>query len=360
MSEEAAVESIREGLSSDDPETRRETIRSLFEGREEWTGLEPLIPDLIETLEDDSFVRESAAKAIGRIGTLSPDQAEALATRLDGGERATRYYAVDALHGVAENDPGAIEPAISALVEFLAVRDGLEGQTPDSWLAGGPVEEHDSPTTMRSHGMRRLRAVEALGRVAETDPDSLADEADGLVGIAGRPDHPEVRTDVLAILATVAEARPEPFKGEIEPIAAILDGGDGEGAGADASVRANAAFLLAILAEDRSTAVADAAASRGDAIAAMLDSVDDVATNAAIGLCAYVAEERPGTVEPMADSVLALLDHDLKSVRGNAVWTLAPLDGEGIDDRLAAVAEDDPSEEIRDHAAAVLGDRSAE
>lgn len=327
MTEEPSVAAIREGLSSDDPESRRETIRSLVDEREGWERLEPLVPDLIEALEDD---------------------------------RKIARHALDALHGVSESDPEAVASAVPAVVEFLEVREGLEGETPEAWLAEGPVVEHDSPATMRAHGGRRLRAVSLLGRVAEVDPGAIADEADALVAVAGRGDHPEIRTDVLAILAIVAEARPDAFEGEIEPIAAILEGGDDADAAVDvdANVRANAAFLLAILAEDHP--VADAAASRREAIEEMLDSGEELAANAAVGLVAYVVEERSEAVEPMAESILDLLDHDLKSVRGNAIWTLSALDGEGIDDRLAAVAEDDPSQEIREHAAAVLGERSAE
>ncbi|MFC4988647.1 hypothetical protein [Saliphagus infecundisoli] len=320
MTEEPSVDAIREGLASDDPESRREAIRSLVEGREDWEGLDHLVPDLVEALDD----------------------------------RTNACHALDALHGMSEDEPEAVAPAVPEVVEFLEVREGLEGETPEAWLAEGTVVEHDSPATMRAHGKRRLRAVSLLGRVAEADPGAIADDAGVLVAVAGRGDHPEIRTDVLAILATVAEARPNAFEGGIEPIAAILE------SDADVTVRANAAFLLAILAEEHPESVADATASRGDAIREMLESDEDVAANAAVGLCAYVAEERPEAVEPMADSVLALLDHDLKSVRGNAVWTLAALDDEGIDERLASVAEDDPSEDVREHAAAVLDDRSAE
>lgn len=347
------VESIREGLASDDVEVRRETIKSAFEEREEWTELEPLVPDLIEALEGDPFVREGAARAIARIGSLDESQREALADRLAGDDRATAYYAIDALHGVSEDDPEAVAPAAPAVIDFLEVRDGLEGETPESWLADGPVDEHDAPATMRAHGKRRLQAIELLGRVAETDSGALAGEVDTLVTISGRGDHPQIRTDALALLATVAEEEPETFDGEIEPIAALL-------ADDEDDVRANAAFLLAILAEDQPEAVADAAAPRGEAIKGMIESDDDVATNAAVGLVAYVAEERPEAVEPMQESVLSLLDHDVESVRGNAIWTLSYLESEEIADRLATVAEDDPSEDIREHAAAVIDDRSAE
>ncbi|GAB3025035.1 HEAT repeat domain-containing protein [Natronobiforma cellulositropha] len=355
MSESVSFDSIREGLRSDDFDDQQEALYELFEAAteaEDWSQFEPLVEDLESVLDADPYVREGAINALYRLDVLSVDHVQRLDEIVQGDDSRLGFRTVDVLFERSKQEPEAVVPIASSMIDFLVIRDWLaedaSDETPGSELReedGVEIVEHSSPRGKQLHAARRFKADTLLSTVAEREPAALVPKIDEFVATAGRDDYDDLRSRILETATLVAETHAEECEAAIEPAADVVATTE------NAKIRTKATYLLAMVAEAHLETVAETVEPHLETLFEMLESVYSDEQNAAISLLSYVAEVRPEEVDAARDQIVTLLDHHIEGVRGSAIWTLEYIGDESVVADLDAVAESDPNEDIRDLAA---------
>ncbi|ELY42426.1 HEAT repeat domain-containing protein [Natronorubrum sulfidifaciens] len=159
------------------------------------------------------------------------------------------------------------------------------------------------------------RVAYCLAELAAESPSDVAPSADELVSFAvDNPTEPATR-ELCRGLETLAAEHPVALVDHVESIAEI---GDQQPAD-NWETRANAAVALS-----------------------------------------HIAAEAPGAIEPVQESLLALLADDHERVRASACAALGHGDCEGVTDQLAARASSDPSSTVREQADWALAELSSD
>ena len=341
-----SIESIRDGLYSDETEAQQKALYTLFEAAteaEDWSAFDPLIDDLEALLEDDPFLREGAINALYRMDALTVEHVSQLNRIVEEDDSRLGFRTVDALFELSKASPETVAPVAPSMVDFLAVRDRENGEEDDVPDGIGTVDviEHEEKRAKELHAARRFKADTLLSTVAGHDPERLLPEIAEFVAIAGREDYADLRCRILETAATVAETHAGKCQAAIDPAAVIVAEEE------NAKIRTKATYLLAMIAGDHLSAVAEAVDPHLEVLFDMLESAHADEQNAAIGLLSYVAEDRPEAVSPAMDVIVDCLDHHLESVRGNAIWTLEYVGDDAVLDSLESIAQSDPSDDIR-------------
>lgn len=342
-------DSIRGRLQHGDEETKAETIRTVIAAKMKSDRQKPfeiLAEDLVSIAEEDGNVREGALVALQEIAALEPEHVTRLVHLLETDpDPEFRGDVVAVFREVANRDPDVVAPAVEPLVEYLA----SSAADADDLPTAEDVGEREAAIARSKYVDRRCRVPTTLANVGEGEPDHLLPVVDDLLEIGAEDESDAVRTDVLSLLASLAEERPEPFEAHVETI------GDRFAAETADGPLTNVSLLLAVLAEEYPTAVTDIVAPAVDDLFEMLEADAVEQQNVAVGLLAYLAEERPSLVEPEVEAIGALLEHDEDGIRGNAIWTLRYLDTEAARSHLETAARNDPVADLRDLAAEADG-----
>ena len=235
----------------------------------------------------------------------------------------------------------------------------------------------------------RLRVTEELREAAETDPESVLDEVPLIETHLDDPSK-EVRENLLVALGKVAQEYPE----EVLPLVSKLEkcaSNSVEGQEQEKTNMTAAQFALGMVAKEYPNVAAeniprfaeitevenryistnamallgDLADEHRDEVAeylpraiAELDAEDERMRCNALLVVTRIAKEYPEKVEREVgiDKIEEMLDEDLERTRDHACWALMYL-GEGTSEAvpdLEAVAEDDPSERVREVAEMAL------
>jgi HEAT repeat protein len=236
----------------------------------------------------------------------------------------------------------------------------------------------------------RRHITAELREAAETDPERVLDEVPLIEPHLDDPSK-EVRENLLVALGKVAQEYPE----EVVPLVPKLERriyeGIEEGSGSDKTNIVAAQFTLGMVAKEYPNVAIEnlprfaemtevenryvstnAMALLGDLADEYRDEVAEYLPRAieeldaedkrmrcnALLVVTRVAKEYPEKVEEEAgiDRITEMLDEDLERTRDHACWALMYL-GEGTSEAvpdLEAVAEDDPSERVREVAEMAL------
>jgi len=242
---------------------------------------------------------------------------------LADGERPVRLRTVKAVALLASNRPEDVEPLVGTLTDLL---------TDEFYFVRG-------------------RAAEALGHVAQADPDAI-DRPTVLARLlnALSLDRPEVREHVAGALARVAFADPAALRTMTGDCAAHLDD-DRD------LVRYHLSTAIVVVATEHRSYVASAAPQFRERLD---DEVPHVRGRAAEAL-GLLADAEVGDVGPAADRLAELAEEDASFVAERARWARAVVEGEGTDGRPDGIGDPeaiaDRTAEIVEEITAPDGDR---
>ncbi|SNR56896.1 HEAT repeat domain-containing protein [Halorubrum vacuolatum] len=312
---------------------------------------------------------------------------EAVSTIEDGDTKDVRIELVR-IRRIAEQSPGACEPAIPTLVnilpsadiavqaEILGIFQELADEEPE--LVSPVIDSLGGFLTAEIDDRLRKDAITILNTIAENDSSVVTDvvpklevllkdktnETGAILRLLSRvaKAHPEAilpivptlidqvtdvsrdhRVGALAVLGHVSKAYPN-VATEVIPTAHELLSADND------RLRANAAGLLADLAGEYPEHVQPAVP---DAIELLSDE-DDYARYNATSILARVANENPEPVEPATAALIDALNVDRPEARENACWALGYLRATTAEQALTSLAESDPNERVRHVASQAL------
>ena len=352
---EAAMTDIEPLLNADDTDLRTATAHLIATVTAEHPErVIPLVPAIIDRLDDTVTVRDDLARALAHIARVSPDDVvsavSSLEDYLDSELPFLRKHAVDAISGVARELPSEVTPLVPALIEVLANRpDTIPGETLteiDTPQMRRELQRREAQTRVRSEACRQTAAL-TLAEIGETHPDTLVKHISRFVNILKTETTPDIRAPIIDLCGRIAQEHPTDASLTIEPLGNILLESD------HTTVQATTAWTLGILADEYPVAVA--AATR-PALPTLVDLLgENLYTNGAVtGLLAYVAEQYPEAVKPTVPALLELIDDEHNSVRGGVVWTLGFVGGDDAIDALETVKETDPDSVVRQAASEAL------
>lgn len=322
----------------------------------------PLAPTVFDVLDHEHpTVEDRAVRALEPLGTSNTtavaDRVDAVEEMLADDRVVHRAVGVELAVALAEDDPGAAGPLLDGLLtvaetEYESPVQDADPNTLD--ISPGPPGEQpqalvddDRQQRMR-HDALRERAAVGIALLAEHDPGALAPHAASVGEAIDATDWPVLQYGLVDALAPVAEAHPEDAMVALDPLVDSLD------PDIRSQDRARAALALSFLADADEQRVADAVEDRLDAVLDLLEADEPEVQSAGAGLLMYVGEQSPDRVAEATDLLLDMLDAEDPSVRGSAAWVLGIAGDEDARDRLQAVAESDPDEEVRSAAEQAL------
>ncbi|MFW6382436.1 MAG: HEAT repeat domain-containing protein [Haloferacaceae archaeon] len=286
-------------------------------------------PDSVTASEvDESAVRsalDSSRPLVRQRGVevceaLAADDVEAVRPHLDavaplaGDDRAvTALRAIAALDAVAEAAPGALDGRLDG-VAAAAGSDIVDVQLTGATLLGKLVVER--PALVAPH------ARELASGLRATEPRGEAEEYTEFV------DHPATRQTLIEHDREERERRVSARRTLVNVVVAVVE-------------TETESVLDAV---DDPTALVDD-------LAALTDDTDPGVVGGAVDALGHLAATDGDAVAPVADRLLAALDHERSFVRARAVQAIGRLGDPDAAARLSAVAETDENEEIREIAA---------
>lgn len=354
---DASVTSLESRLTDDRVEIRfgaAIAIQRLAEDDAEVVA--SVAPSLVDALDDDyPSIRRDAATALLTIARDCPAAVEPVVPKLAPHFQADRPAVADAVLEivleVVQERPEAVRDIVTELLALVTSESGDLSATDVEALAEGPgreqILEKERRARLRAH-VRRRRAAAILVGLAVQDPDAVEPHFSVVLDAYDAVEKEAIRSDLLDVIGSVAERTPAAATAAIELLAREV-GGSGS-----VAVRAKAAWILGILADEFPAEVAADIVPQIHAVVELLEGDDARTRGAAIGLLSYVAEENPVAVEPVRNQVQSLLTDEDESVRGNAVWTLHFIGPRESHEQLSELAKNDSSPAVREAATNVL------
>lgn len=346
------VEYLAPLLSDPDERTRRNATFLLTElAPLAPERLTPVVPELIERLEDELFiVRSNALGTLLHIARYSSSAVVEAIPRLppllDTGE--LRLMAVEIVALVAESSPSDVAPFTSTLVEVAADRYTSIAEDTDRWRR---VNEHEDQYELieidnrssRRYTTVRTLAVHSILKVAEHNPDALLNESDQIIDLVETEDDPVIKGDLIRIIKLLAREGPAEVVDAVRPLTAMLTGTPA----IEEERKAEVMAALAAIADGEEAAVADAVEPAIPDVIDALDAEGASTRAAAASLLMYVCAHHGEAVEPAVPRLIALLDDDHEPVRGSAAWVLGHVGGADARDRLETTRNSDSSHDVR-------------
>jgi hypothetical protein len=294
-------------------------VRAAIDGGGRVEACVPTVPKLRALLEREIDFRDEVAACLADLASEAPtDVAPSTATLVAvAAERvdapATREL-LRCLAAVAAERPEAVVDHTGAIADVLERRRGYDRwglralarvsrKRPDAIEPAAPVLADALAANPMDNGTPALRA---LGRLARSDAAVPSLEfVDHAVALVDHDDR-TLRTDAIDCLGDVAQHDPAAVEPACEQLRSAL-------ASSDPDTRAVAAATIARVAAEAETAV-----------------------------------------EPVRDRLVALLGDDHAHVRANACMAIGNGRVDAVDDRLADLAREDSSPNVRDRAAWAL------
>lgn len=318
--DDVGLPTLRDAIDDLDPSVAESllelpTVRTLAAQADRGDVDAETVEATIDALSDllhhpQSSVHRIAALSGVVLAEAEPEVADRILDRLALllGETVTERRAMEAIEYLATAAPDAVADRRSVALDRLNhPRDGIARHAAGTLLAVGTA----SPDCLVDEVPRLLTSL--TEEFEPVTPDPRSDHGDNVQELErhSRIEHESSRLIVARVVAAVAEARPE--------------------AVADAVVESEATDVLPSLFRDQQSTV----------------------RAAAVGVASHVAELEPETVEEAVPELIELLDDENETVRGGAIWTLGALDHPRATEGLRTASEDDPSEDLRELAAAV-------
>ncbi|WP_276256050.1 HEAT repeat domain-containing protein [Halomontanus rarus] len=305
----------------------------------------PAIDRLAELVHDDSpFARHHAVWALAHISDREPALVAPLVPTLRPADDEPPYFehehVVTILENVSTTDLDAITPLIPALLELLEGADEFSGDSvggvPSSGTSGTIDQDQfkepiDAP----------LVAAELVADIGRTEPHELKPFVDDLIEVLETVSRRPVRREVVDALGGIAETDPEGVEPAIPALATALDA-------TDVALQVRAAQALGFLAPTAPTSVTAAVEERVEPLAPILREGTPPARGSVAGLFSYVAEENPAAIAPAIDALIAALDTDAVYVRASAAIALGYAGGADARGALVTLLDDDLEPEIRE------------
>ncbi|MFB6153649.1 MAG: HEAT repeat domain-containing protein [Halodesulfurarchaeum sp.] len=282
--------------------------------------------DTLAGLLDDQYpiVRWNALEALVRAAREDPGTCQSfvddIVPFLDADPEEVRLHAARFLAVVASAKPPVVAPAVDRLFDILRTNsDVTVGIEPEMRQHGAVPQSRIDQLTEGVLGRKRdLRqaAGHAIYAVAEERPTVVEQDLETLVTLLEDPD-PQVRHVVLAVLFAVGDHYAERIAAHADQIAERIDD-DHEGR----MVRAAASQTLAAIGTERPAVVASVVVDRAKAIAELLDHDDPAVRASAADLLALVADDDEDAIDPVREALRRRTDDDVEYVRDAAAAAL--------------------------------------
>ncbi|WP_137284537.1 HEAT repeat domain-containing protein [Halorussus salinisoli] len=355
-----AVSQLRSFLAADDSSLRSAaatTVGYVASQRPELVA--SAVPELVERLDDsEPLPRINATRALSELAAHRPEAVatgrSSLGSLLDSDFPNVRIHSARCLAAIARVAPSEVAPLVSDLVACatdMAATTPLGAQGPDGVDDGDPgrsqvVAEHSTTARDQSVLVQTL-AAESLTAVAQQQPEAIPYDRRYLAVLSTDAPLP-IRRGAVAALEAVARTNPERGRPAIEPLADLLI------EDRDEVLQGRAAMALAFLADSYFEETTAAVRPGASTLCSLLTVDDPEVLSGATGLFTYFAEQYPADVADATPVLRSLLGNDAPSIRARAAFALGFVGDTAERGVLLDVRESDPSEEVREAAAAAI------
>lgn len=352
----AAVATVAERLADEDPAVRRGAavaLRVCFETAPDADSA--VANDLARVLaDDDHVVRKQAGTALRNLARQDPETGREAVDHLpelfDPGSPDLLAVGLDAAAAIAEGESDAVVPLLGPLLDTLEALADREPERTEVRGAGPELppaaRERDRQSAIERDRQRR-RIVSIVGATLAARPETASSVRPALSDVLRNEEVGRDRAVLAEALGRAAESDPAAVAPLVDDFAVLLDD-------SESGVVGSAARALGLLADTHGRRVADATETHVGALADLLNGEGTSVRVASAALLAYVAEHRPATVEPVADSLIAALDDANPDVRASAAFALGVGGIRRSLSDLRDVAETDPDERVRTTASTAI------
>jgi len=183
---------------------------------------EVVAPLLTEALMDDSISNWPAIEVLNRIGNERPEVViKALTPLIEMIRRkhsSVRWHTVEAIDKIGSRLPDSITHFLSPITKLLRRKQRTAPELPSSSKVIKPTASSISritPMLMKSlkhkHISIRCRAIEAVGKIGNVDPDAVIEAIDPIME-ALKNKNPELRRCAIEALGRIGSAKPDLVK----------------------------------------------------------------------------------------------------------------------------------------------------
>lgn len=353
--EAPVVAAVADCLDHDDDAVRAGAASALGVYLDGGRDVDPAVVRSLVARFDDEYgvARREAGIAVRALARDSPEAAltavDSLPGLLDATDPRLTTVGLDLVEVVVETDTGAAVDLLEPLFETVrAVPDVKAGVVPaQGGGMGSGAAAHDQYESFARKNLRlRNRTASLIGEILREEPSAVDDHRDAFVSVLGSVDSGAVRASLAEALGDVAETDPELVVPLVDPLGDLLDD-------EDPGVVAAAAWTLGILGESHGQRVADVATAHVDSLERLL-SGEEEARVVSVGVLSYVCEHRPEATDGVTETLVAQLDADSPRLRAMAALALGHASAEDAVPALGDLAETDPDEAVRAVAADAL------
>jgi HEAT repeat protein len=347
-----AVAAVADCLRDDDETVRAGAASALHDYLDKRSEPDTdLLKPLTRRLDDEYGVaRRQAGAALRAMARKDPTVAvtatDRLPALLDGANPRQTKIGLDLVEMVVETDAEAAVDLLAPLLEMLDSLPEMEaGVIPvDGAGMGGGGPAYDQYTSSAEQSQRlRIRLAALAHEILVSRPSAVNDHLDAVCTVLETVDAGAVRAHLAEALGHVADGDPDTVASAVAPLGALL-------ADDDQGVVVAAAWALGILAETHPQRVADVTAGHVESLEQLL-SGDENAQTVSVGLLSYVCENRPEVVDGISEALVAQLAADSPNVRAMAAVGLGRAGVTDAAPELRNRAENDPDEDVRAAAA---------